>query len=202
MQSPGRMVKRWTGSIWAVLIPLSFLVSVFLAVGCQSKKDSHQAALLKEDSLPHFGRIAKSPDQLVRNALIRLNKRDTLGLFQMMPGPKLFLEIFNRTPEGKTATEILRNFGREFYYMDNQKLLFRRLSRDGGKDLELVSWKPTNTPVPLEGGGEILRDLEIRVRDKADTTVRRLFYVQSIVVDSIGCKIWGFSDEKAQSRDD
>jgi hypothetical protein len=198
MQKPGIMVKRWESSLWAKLIPLSFLVSLFLAVGCQSKKDSLPAASLKEDSLPRFGRIAKSPDQLVRNALIRLSMRDTLGLLQMMPGQKLFLEIFDRTPEGKSATEILRNFAPEYYFLDNRKLLFRRLSRDGGKDLELISWKPTNSPIPLEGGGEILRDLEIRVREKADTTVRRLFYVQSIYVDSIGCKIWGFSDEKAQ----
>ena len=72
MQSPGRMVKRLTISIWTALIPLYFLVYLFLAVGCQSKNDSRPAASLKEDSLPRFGRITKTPDQLVRNALIRL----------------------------------------------------------------------------------------------------------------------------------
>ena len=202
MLSPARMNKGWERLAMAALLPIFLLGFLLLLAGCRSEKDLLPASSLKEDSLPHFGRIAASPDQLVRNALIRLKLRDTLGLLQMLPGPKLFLEIFNRTPEGKTASEILRNFGREFYFMDNQKLLFRRLSRDGGKDLELVSWKPTNTSVPVVGGGEILRDLEIRVRDKADTTVRRLFYVQSIYVDSNGCKIWGFSDEKAQARDD
>lgn len=202
MQTPGRMDKGWARSAKAALLPLFFLGFLFPAAGCRSQKDPFPAASIKEDSLPRFGRIAESPEQLIRNALLRLTLRDTVGLLQMMPGPQLFLEIFNRTPEGKSANEILRNFGREFYFLDNQKLLFRRLGRDGGKDFELVSWKPTNTPVPVEGGGEILRDLEIRVRDKADTTVRRLFYVQSIYVDSNGCKIWGFSDEKARPRDD
>jgi hypothetical protein len=153
-----------------------------------------------EDSIPRWGRIAISPQQVIENALIRLSSQDTLGLWQMMPDPDLKTEIYLETPEGQQANEIQINFLKEFYYLDNQKLLLRRLGRDGGKHLKLVSWKSNSPPVLLKEGGRILRDIEILVREKPDAPVRRLFFVQSIYAGPKGCKIWGFQDEKAQAK--
>lgn len=154
------------------------------------------APAIVEDSIPHLGRIAHSPDQLIRNALSRLITLDTAGLMLMVPNTDQMMAIYSKTPEGKKASEVQRNFAREFYYMDNGKLLFRRLGRDGGRNIDLVSWKATLDPLPLEGGGRILRGIEIRIKDWSANKIRRLHFVQSIYVDPQGCKIWGFEDDK------
>ncbi|HKP95020.1 MAG TPA: hypothetical protein VJ385_04610 [Fibrobacteria bacterium] len=149
-----------------------------------------------EDSIPRLGRVARSPDQLLRNAIARLKNRDTLGLILMSPNPEQLKDIYLKTPEGKNAGEAQVNFAREFYYMDNGKLMYRSLGKYGGKNLELLSWKATKPPVPVEGGGKILRAIEIQVKDWTANSEQRIFFVQSIYVDPQGCKIWGFEDNK------
>jgi hypothetical protein len=154
------------------------------------------ASSIIEDSISGLGRVAHSPDQLVRNAISRLKARDTLGLILMSPDPEQLMSIYRRTPEGKKAGEAQINFSREFYYMDNGKLLARSLGKYGGKNIELISWKSTTPPIPVEGGGKILRDLEIWVKNWTTNSDERIYFVQSIYVDPKGCKIWGFQDSK------
>ncbi len=155
-----------------------------------------RAASIIEDSIPQLGRIAHSPDQLIRNAISRLLDRDLLGLILMGPDPELLMTIYKKTPEGKKAGEVELNFIREFYYMDNGKLLSRSVEKYGGKNLELISWKTNTPPVQLDGGGKILRDLEIWVMDFKTHSKEKISFVQSIYVDPKGCKIWGFQDHK------
>ena len=155
-----------------------------------------QALPVVEDSIPRWGRVARSPERVLYNALYRLAARDTLGLFEMGLNPGQFAALYPETPDGQGATEIQLNFAKEFYFLDNQKLMFRRLQRDGGKDLELISWKALSPPAKLKNGGTILRDIEMQVRDRADNKVRRLFFVQSIYSGPQGCKIWGYQDDK------
>lgn len=157
------------------------------------------AASVIEDSIPRLGRIAHSPDQLLLNALARLENRDTLGLMLMCPNPEQFRAIYKKMPEAKKAGEVQLNFAKEFYYMDNGKLLARSLGKYSGKNIELISWKTTSPPVLLDGGGRILRDLEIWIKDPETHSEEKMAFVQSIYVDPEGCKIWGFQDHKAGS---
>lgn len=185
----------------ALPVTAAFILLILPAGDLWGKSPGGAASLpVLEDSLPRWGRIARSPEQLLRNALHRLAARDTLGLFQMMPDPDLKSALYRRTPEGRNAGEIQINFVMKFYYLDNQKLMFRALSREGGKPLELVSWKSRSPPVLLKGGGRILRDIELKVRERPDAPVRRLFFVQSIYAGPRGCKIWGIQDEIAPSK--
>ncbi|MEO7776788.1 MAG: hypothetical protein ABIY63_04610 [Fibrobacteria bacterium] len=158
---------------------------------------SSTSSSILEDSIPRLGRIAHSPEQLLRNAIARLNARDTLGLMLMGPDPEQLIAIYKKTPEGKNAGEAQLNFAREFYYLDNGKLLYRSLAKYGGKHLALVSWKPTAPPVILDGGGEILRNIDIVVKDQKSGSGQTVAFVQSIYVDKDGCKIWGYQDSKA-----
>ena len=153
-------------------------------------------APIVEDSIPHFGIIAHSPDQLIRNAITRLIKKDIRGLILMGPDPELMMSIYKKTPQGKTASEVQLNFFREFYYMDNGKLLERSLGKYGGKNFELISWKANKPPEQLDGGGKILRGLEIWVKDFNTNTEEKISFLQSIYIDKNGCKIWGFKDHK------
>jgi hypothetical protein len=177
------------------------LSGLFLLLSAESVRAAtlgpQPAGSVIEDSIPELGRVAHSPEQLIRNALARLKEKDGRGLGLMLPDPKLMMSIYLGTTEGKAANEGQRNFGREFYYLDNNKLLGRRLSRDGGKNLELVSWKPASPAIEVEGGGQILRDIDIQVMDWTLKRTRRLYFVRSIYVSPRGCKIWGFSDDKS-----
>jgi len=154
-----------------------------------------------EDSIPRLGRVAHSPDQLIRNALIRLKKRDTLGIILMGPNPDQLISIYTRTPDGKKASEAQINFIKEFYYLDNGKLFERALSNYSGKQLELISWKSKTPPLKVDGGGQILRDIEIWVKDMSTNSDELIPFIQSIYVDSDGCKIWGFRDHKAGDKE-
>ncbi len=181
---------------WAVLPALGFLTEPWAKPNVEPSPSQHS---IVEDSIPEWGRVAKSPDALIRNALERLLAKDTLDLFLMMPDPQLFSKLYLQTPEGEKATQAQTNFVKEFYYLDNQKLLFRALKNNGGKKFVLFSWRSMSTPIKLKGGGLIHKDVEIRVKDFQTNELRRLFFVQSIYEGPKGCKIWGFEDHKAVS---
>lgn len=184
--------------------PLSsclFVLSILSAESVWATPSRPSAPSILEDSIPSLGRIAHSPDQLLRNAVARLNIQDTLGLILMGPNPEQLISLYKKLPEGNNASEVQLNFMREFYYMDNGKLLYRSLEKYGGKKLELISWKSNAPPVEMDGGGKILRDIEIWVMDPATHSKGKISFVQSIYASSEGCKIWGFQDHKGGGKD-